>query len=569
MNNARTFLLIAIAACSIMLYQAWMADYGVQPQQASQVNGENPAPVGNLEPTPDAALMPPAAEPGADLPAAPIDPGAVAAPAVASSSAGTVTVTTDVLEVELTLEGAGVIGAKLLTYPEEVDTPEQPVILFNDSVGGYYAAQAGYVSANDQAPDHRAVYRSASNEYRLSGSQQTLEVPLTWTADNGVVITRTYRFTRGEYLIEVEDTIVNSSGLAWSAAAYRQLQRVDPFRNDDRGFTQPEKFSFAGAGLYSDEDKYEKYTFDDLDDEAVNRDIAGGWAAMVQHYFVSAWIPPSAQTNRYTTQHWDPAGSPRRYIIRQMSPALTVAAGATSTQNNQLFVGPKLQDRIEDIAPGLELTVDYGILTPFSKLLFWGLEKLHALVQNWGFAIILLTIVIKAAFFKLSEAQYRSIARMRKVQPRIVALKERFGEDKQKLNQAMMDLYKTEKINPMGGCLPVLVQIPVFISLYWVLLESVELRQAPFMLWIQNLSAPDPYFVLPVINGAAMFMSQKLSPNPGMDPMQQKILMSMPIVFSVMFAFFPAGLVLYWTVNSVLSLAQQWFITKRIEAGGK
>jgi YidC/Oxa1 family membrane protein insertase len=301
--------------------------------------------------------------------------------------------------------------------------------------------------------------------------------------------------------------------------------------------------------------------------EAYQRSFADGWLSMIQHYFFAAWIPPVGELNSYSTQVYSPSGFPR-YIARAVSPAVNVAAGASHEFQSRLYVGPKLQDDLDDIAPGLGHTVNYGIFTVFSKPLFWLLSNIHKVVGNWGWAIVLLTVLIKLLFFKLTEAQYRSMARMRKLQPRIEQLKERYGDDRQRMSQAMMEMYKTEKVNPLGGCLPILIQIPIFIALYWVLLESVELRQAPFMLWIDNLTARDPYFILPVLNAVFMMLTQKLTPTAGMDPLQRKIMQFMPIGFSFMFAFFPAGLVLYWATNAGLSLAQQWYITRKIEAGG-
>jgi YidC/Oxa1 family membrane protein insertase len=355
--------------------------------------------------------------------------------------------------------------------------------------------------------------------------------------------------------VEVEHQVRNLGDEDWSARPYHQLQRT-PLQQQSRFL-----YTYTGGVLYSPEEKYQKISFDDMQDENLNRDVKGGWAAMIQHYFLSAWIPPAEQTARYYSR----ALQGERYVIGMIGPAMNVAAGSDQASQMRLFVGPKLQHVMEEVAPGLELTVDYGMLTILAQPIFWLLENIHALVGNWGWAIIILTILIKLAFYKLSETSYKSMANMRKLAPRLQALKERYGDDKQKLNQAMMDMYKKEKINPLGGCLPILVQIPVFIALYWVLLESVEMRQAPFMLWIQNLSAPDPYYVLPLIMGATMLIQQKLNPAP-MDPIQAKVMMILPIVFTVFFAFFPAGLVLYWVVNNALSIAQQYVITKRVEA---
>jgi YidC/Oxa1 family membrane protein insertase len=300
-----------------------------------------------------------------------------------------------------------------------------------------------------------------------------------------------------------------------------------------------------------------------MEGEPLRLELIGGWSAMIEHYFVGAWVPNQEETNLFYSIV-SRSASPRLYTLGMRSPARVVAPGESTVFASELFVGPKLQHRLEQIAPGLELTVDYGYLTVIAKPLYWILEWIHRFVGNWGWSIILLTILIKLAFYKLSETSYRSMAKMRNVQPRMQALRERYGDDKQRMNQALMELYKTEKINPLGGCLPILIQIPVFISLYWVLLESVEMRQAPFIFWIQDLSTKDPYYVLPVLMGITMFAQQKLNPAP-IDPVQQKIMMSLPFVFTVFFAFFPAGLVLYWFVNNLLSIAQQWAITKRME----
>jgi len=316
--------------------------------------------------------------------------------------------------------------------------------------------------------------------------------------------------------------------------------------------------------IYSPEEKYEKIQFGDMTDTNLARDIKDGWAAMIQHYFLGALIPATGEVNHYYTRVIDG----NRYVLGLVGPTLTIPNGGSQAFNSRIFIGPKLQDHLATVAPGLELTVDYGMLTVIAKPIFWLVEKIHDFVGNWGWSIILLTLIIKLAFYKLSETSYRSMAQMRKMAPRLQALKERYGDDRQKLNQAMMDMYRTEKINPLGGCLPIVIQIPVFISLYWVLLESVEMRQAPFILWLTDLSAKDPYFVLPLIMGITMFIQQKLNPAP-LDPMQAKVMMLLPFIFTVFFAFFPSGLVLYWVTNNVLSIAQQWVITKRVEQGGK
>ncbi len=394
--------------------------------------------------------------------------------------------------------------------------------------------------------------------YQLDEGKDSLEVRLRWNDGKGVEVDKIYTFHRGSYVIDVAFEVRNNSGQPWTGHMYRQLQRSEP--EDGGSFFV---YTYTGGVIYSPEDKYEKIDFDDMRQSNLSRSFDSGWAAMIQHYFLGAWIPPKDQSNNYYTK----APGNNRYIIGMVGSAERVAPGETGTLNAQLYVGPKLQDQLEEVAEGLELTVDYGILTIISEPLFWMLKQIHNIVGNWGWAIIILTIMIKAAFYKLSETSYKSMAHMRKVQPRLQQLKERYGDDRQKLNEAMMKMYREEKINPLSGCLPILVQIPVFIALYWMLLESVEMRQAPFMLWINDLSTKDPYFVLPVLMGATMLIQHKLNPTP-LDPIQARVMMILPIAFTFFFMFFPAGLVLYWVVNNTLSIAQQWYIT-RVVIGNK
>jgi YidC/Oxa1 family membrane protein insertase len=393
---------------------------------------------------------------------------------------------------------------------------------------------------------------------------------LTWQSADGVKVTKTFIFKRGRYDIDVRHQLFNGSAQTWSGSRYDQLQRSVTEDQGKSSFTNPSSYSFRGVAFYSPQDKFEKTAFDELAEEPVNKAFNGGWLAMIEHYFFAAWIPPGDEQATYSTQVISPgSGGLPRYIARDVSPLQSAIPGGQVEFNSRLYLGPKLQDHLSAVAPGLELTVNYGIFTVFSKPLFWLLSKIHQLVGNWGWSIVLLTVLVKAVFFKLTETQYKSMARMRKLQPRIEQLKERYGDDRQRMSQAMMELYKTEKANPLSGCLPMLVQIPVFIALYWVLLESVELRQAPFILWITNLSVRDPYFVLPLFNAAFMIATQRLTPMAGMDPLQAKMMSLMPVVFAVMFAFFPAGLVLYWATNAGLSLAQQVYITRKIAAGDK
>ncbi len=485
--------------------------------------------------------------------------------AVAAPTSRRVTVITDTLSVEIDLIGATIVGAKLLNYPVELSNPDVTVTLMADTGDMYLVAQSGLISANRQAPNHTSTYQSDADEYRLKQGAEELYVPLTWESDDGLEVTKTFIFHRGRYDIEVRHDISNRSDSIWNGNRYDQLQRTRPGDADKRSFTNPGRYSYVGGALYSPQEKFEKVDFDEIAEGDIGHSTAGGWLAMIQHYFFTAWIPPEAEINAYSTQAVGGNGG-TRYLLRAVSQPVNIEAGGQHSFSSSFYVGPKLQDKLDTVAEGLSLTVDYGIFTIFSKPLFWLLSNIHKFVGNWGWSIILLTLLIKLAFFKLSEAQYKSMAKMRKLQPRIESLKERHGDDRQKMSQAMMEIYKKEKVNPLGGCLPILVQIPIFIALYWVLLESVELRQAPFIGWITNLSARDPYFILPVLNGVFMIITQRMTPSPGMDPMQRKIMSSLPIVFSVMFAFFPAGLVLYWATNAGLSLLQQWYITRKIVA---
>jgi YidC/Oxa1 family membrane protein insertase len=571
MDNLRTFLLIALMVTGYFLWEAWQRDYNRPllptdtPATAATADATaTPVPPDDLPQAPAAAA--------ADAPAAPA-PAVVTSDAptasVASAATQRIEVETDVLRVVIDTQGGSVVEARLTRYPIEPGKYDQLVQLLTDDAQAWYVAQAGLVSSGGEAPDHRAPYAAERTRYTLDEGQDELVVPLTWTSESGLTVTKSYRFNRGSYAIGVDHTVANRGEVPWSGSVYRQLQRTSPLVDRKFSFTNPEQYSFVGASWYSPEQRFEKLAFDAFQEDALNRSFTGGWAALQQHYFFTAWIPDANESTQYTTTVVEGQGAPR-YLIRAMAPAKTVAPGATTTTTSRLYIGPKLQDHLEEIAPGLEYTVDYGMVTFIAAPLFWLLDLLHDLVGNWGVAIILLTLLVKAAFFKLTEAQYKSFAKMRKLTPRLQALKERYGDDRQKMNQAMMELYQKEKINPLGGCLPILVQIPVFIALYWVLLESVELRQAVFIPgWIDNISAKDPYFILPILNGVAMYLTQKLTPTTGMDPMQARVLQMMPVIFAVMFAFFPAGLVLYWTVNGVLGLAQQWYITRKIEAGDK
>ena len=567
MNNPRTFLLVALFALAYLIWSQWQMDYA---PQATRTIGETVVPSAadaavvaatSAEiPQPGTVPSVPAASGTAPPPIAPGEPAAMAKPVV---------VTTDLLRVEIDLRGGNVVGVELLAYPVQPKQPDNVELLTSDPAT-FFVAQSGLVSTTNPAPDHQALFSAASSQYTLAEGQDRLDVPLTWRDPSGITVTKTLVFERGSYVIGHSQKIENRSGSDWTGNAYRQLQRV-PLVHDGggiKGYTDTSRYSFTGAAWYSPADKFQKLAFDDFSSDPLNSTVSGGWIAMLQHYFFAAWIPPEAEADQFSSAVVQGGAAPR-YLVRSVSPGMSIAPNGENTFSARLYVGPKLQSTLDDLAPGLAKTADYGIFTVISEPLHWLLAQFHKLTGNWGFAIILLVLLIKAVFFKLSEAQYRSMAKMRKLQPRVAALKERYGDDRAKMNQAMLELYQKEKINPLGGCLPMLVQIPVFLGLYWVLLASVELRQAPFILWIENLTAPDPYYVLPVLNAATMLATQWLTPMTGMDPLQAKMMKFMPVVFSVLFAFFPAGLVLYWTVNGALGLLQQWIITRRIEGGGK
>lgn len=475
----------------------------------------------------------------------------------ATATEPTVRVKTDVLDMKIQLRGGDVVYAGLPQFQAKLDTPDIPFVLLEENERrSVYIAQSALIGLDKG--DIRAEFSASANRYQLADDQDELTVDLNIRTAEGIEVTKRFSFIRGEYLVKVSYLVNNQSDSPWSGQLFAQLKRdnsEDPGSEATAMGMQP----FLGIATRTGKDPFIKTTFSDMRDEPFSEEVIGGWISIVQHYFISAWIPEPTGNYQYST-----ATSDRFNFIRFKGKKLTLQPGETGDVSAQLYVGPKDQYRLEEIAPGLELTVDYGILWWIAQPLFWLLTKIYSVLGNWGFAIIGVTVLVKAAFFTLNAKAYRSMANMRKVQPKLVALRERYADDKQKQSQEMMSLYKKEKINPLGGCLPILVQMPVFISLYWVLLESVELRHAPFMLWIHDLSVMDPYYVLPLIMGASMFFQQKLNPPPP-DPMQAKIMQWMPVMFTFFFLFFPAGLVLYWVVNNVLSIAQQYVITKKIE----
>ena len=554
MNQTRVFLIFAWLMVATLLWFEWSRDKAAPAQPAVAAQTAT-APAGSTVPTATDA-----APATGTVPAAPVaTPGITQAPRAAA--APRVTVNTDVLR--LVLDGGSVLQADLLHYPQSKTPGSGPVRLFSEDPQHFYTAESGWVSNGSKAPDHHAfVPENGAGEVALAKGSDSISVPFVWQGPEGVTIRRTYTFKRASYEIEVRDQVVNAGAGTWQGTVYRQLLRTPP--QVKSGMTNPESFSFNGATWWDGSYQRRKFNEDYLEDGRVNAQVKDGWIAILQHHFFSAWIPSADDT---TTISLDTPDNGARALIREMGPGVNVGPGQQATTTARLWVGPKLVDKIHAInAPGIDRVVDYSqfaILALLGQGLFWVLNFLHGFIGNWGWSIIGLVILVKLALYPLSAAQYKSFAKMRKFQPRIQQLKERYGDDKQKFQVAMMELYKKEKINPMGGCLPILVQMPVFLALYWVLVETVELRQAPWFAWIQDLTARDPYFILPVLNMLVMWLTQKLTPAPGMDPMQQKMMQFMPLVFGVMMAFFPSGLVLYWVTNGALGLLQQWWMTKR------
>ena len=556
MDNQRLFLFVALSFVVLLLWQSWMEDYGPASQVETAVveNAQSPA---------TATALPAGSADTADIPGAPADMATMerALPDTDVLKKGQfIDVTTDLFHIKIDTTGGDLRQADLLDYKATTEPDSPPFRLLNDSLPNLFVIQSGLRASVGTEPTHHVVYTAEQGSYRMADDADELQVSMIWRSPEGVEVVKRYIFHRGSYAVGLQHEVRNNSTAEWQGRQYRQLQRTQVAETGQSSFI----YTYMGGVIYSPEEKYEKITFEDMLDEKLDRSITDGWAAMLQHYFLGALIPASAETDRYYTNTL----SSSRYVIGMISPNREVAPGSSALYETTIFIGPKLQDEMKQLAPGLELTVDYGLLTVLAQPLFWLLKTLHGLLGNWGWAIVCVTILIKLAFYKLSETSYKSMANMRKLAPRMKTLKERYGDDRQKMNQAMMEMYKKEKINPLGGCLPIVVQIPVFIALYWVLLESVELRHAPFILWITDMSSPDPYYILPLLMGATMLIQQRLNPAP-MDPIQAKVMMMLPIVFTVFFAFFPSGLVLYWVVNNTLSIAQQWMITRRIERGGK
>lgn len=562
MENLRIPLLIAFCACLFIMYQSWQEDYAPVVQAVEAPIGGQADPHSNISNISDADIPVAISDSIPDEQSVPSPVGDAPRPAATlKADAKVITVSTDLYNAEISTVGGDLLKLELVDYPMDMYKPEgQKRRLLNDGNQYYFIAQTGLTSKTTNAPTHESVFTSPVDSFTMNGDR--LDVPLTWTDGNGLTVTKTISFSRGSYEIEVSQTVSNQSGALVKVSPYAQFIRNEYSNTAPSG---PFMSAFNGAAFYKqDEDqkyKYRKSTFEDLDEEKIAFSQKAGWLAMVQHYFFGAIIPSEDVRHHF----YGKARKDDRYVAGFVSDSMVVEPGQTTASSVRLFLGPKLQDVIADVTPGLELTTDYGFLSIISKPMYWLLSFINSFVNNWGFSILLVTLLIKLAFFKLSEAQYKSMAKMRRFTPRIQQLRERHAGDRAVLNQKMMELYKNEKFNPLGGCLPMLVQVPFFIGLYWVLMESVELHQAPFILWISDLSVKDPYYILPVILGAVMFAQSKMQAATISDPVQQKVMTFMPLMMCVFFAFFPAGLVLYWFANTALGILQQWYINRKMD----
>ncbi len=552
MEQQRPFLYLSLFFLGFLIWSTWQ-----------QKNAPPPLVTSTTTTTSDSTspISVPTTVPTATIPS---EAGTTAVPQANTASTEKeklIHVKTDVLDIYINTVGGTIVQADLPAYPISLEEPDTGVRIITNEKD--YAAQSGLVhlavagqNSSDLAPNHYADFSTVKQEYVLEGGQNTIEVPLTWS-NNGVTVTKTFIFERGNYLVKKSQKVDNNSGNNWSASEYLQLTHAEHTRS---GSLLAGDVAYTGAAYYNE--KYIKVKFDDIADENLSDTVLGGWAAIIQHYFVGAWIPEKEAENNYYTI-FDKAKT--RHIIGVKSPLKVIANGQSGTFNSQFYIGPTDQDKLAEISKGLDLSVDYGIFAFVSKPIFAVMSFINNnIVSNWGWTIILLTMFIKLIFFYPSAMSYKSMAKMKKLGPKIKEIGEKHKNDPQAKQKETMAFYRKEKINPLGGCLPMLIQMPVFMGLYWVLQESVELRQAPWVLWYKDLSLKDPFFILPLIMGASMFIQQKLNPPAVADPMQQKIFTYLPVVFTVMFLFFPAGLVLYWVVNNILSIFQQWFINKKI-----
>ena len=548
----RVMIIIAMLITAYLLILAWRDDYAdapavdTVPETATSVGADIPSTSGAAGDIPVQTL--------------PVDKGTVdngTVTATPAANAGLITVTTDRYDIKINPEGGDIVYAALKQYDATLDS-DKPFVLLENNSNRVYVAQSGLIGKNGiDTAEGRAKYSHTANNYVMEKGQQTLSVPLTYKKD-GVTVTKTFTFTQDKYPIDISYQIQNASTAAWQGQMFAQLKRDD---SKDPGMSDKGALSMAtylGGAWGTPDDPYNKLKFGKFNDGELITTSDKGWVGIVQHYFVSAWTPENFTGKFFSRETGDD------YFIGFNSQPVNVGPNKQVTLNATLYAGPKVQSELKDVAVGLNQTVDYGLLWPISKILFAILDGIHKVIGNWGWSIILLTILVKFALMWFSNKSYYSMAKMRAIAPRLAALKEEHGDDRMKMSQEMMGIYKEEKVNPMAGCLPILMQMPIFLALYWVLVESVELRHAPWILWIQDLSAMDPWFILPLLMGASMFIQQQLNPQPA-DPMQAKVMKFLPIIFTAFMLFFPAGLVLYWTVNNLFSMTHQYIVNKKVE----
>ena len=564
MDFHRLFLVGALVLVLTLLYQKWLMFEAetADPQRSAQIETARGGEAVTLETTAKATDVPSAPPVVTERANVSAPTPTVANRAPAANTRQRVEVITDLLRAELDTYGGDLRVLDLITYPEKLGAPDVPFRLLTDSGPDLYWVQNGLLGSQSDLPNHHSEYTATNKRYVLAEGKDRIEVPLHIEKD-GVHYRKVYTFYRDSYYVDVRYEVQNNTNQEWRGYLYAQFVSTETSDDENTSFLGLGRLpSFTGGAIYTPDEKYKKIGFDDMREQPLVQKTTSGWVAMLQHYFVGALLAEKeSQYEFYSLVNG--TGATTRYSMgyKHLAP-LSVAAGRRGEMTARMFVGPKENKRLVEADRQLELAVDFGWLTPVSAPLFWLLTQIQRVVVNWGLSIVLLTALVKLVFFPLSAASYKSMAKMKKLGPRMKTLKERYGDDKQKFQQAMMEMYKKDKINPLGGCLPIVVQIPVFIALYWVLLESVELRQAPLALWIHDLSAPDPYYVLPILMGASMFVQQLLNPAP-VDPMQANIMRILPIVFTLFFLWFPAGLVLYWLVNNLLSIAQQWFVMRK------
>ncbi|WNC68545.1 membrane protein insertase YidC [Thalassotalea nanhaiensis] len=541
MESQRGLLFVALLVVSYLLFNQWQMDNApIQtPVEAAETSSV---------PTSSSS------ESGEFIPAA---TGEQASVPQTETKGGVITITSDVLELKVNTQGGDIVAANLLAFETEQGSGIPMPILTTQ--GFTFVAQSGLIGSQgpDANPAGRPIYSTAAQSYSLVDGSDNLVVELSFT-ENDITYVKSFTLVKGNYDVAVDYKIINNSSVAASVQLYGQLKQSTNV-DEDSSMMMP---TYRGAAYSTSETRYEKYDFGDIEDANLKESTKAGWVAMLQHYFVTAWVPSNETNNQLYTRYLDNNG---QAVIGFKEPLMNIAPGSSAMTSSTFYVGPKDQDKLEKISEGLDLTVDYGFLWMISQPLFWLLIFIQDIVVNWGLAIICITIVVKTLMYPLTKTQYTSMAKMRKIQPKMAALKERFGDDRQKMSQAMMELYKKEKVNPAGGCLPLLLQMPIFLALYWVFMESVELRHAEFGLWITDLSSKDPYFILPILMGASMLLMQKLQPAMSQDPMQQKMMQWMPVFFTFFFLWFPSGLVLYWFISNVITIVQMLIIFRGID----